>query len=188
MTPVGPRPAGTLNRRPFQSTRLKREIYKPCIFIGFVIATVIPKLGRICSVLDDDFSNGVINPDIWEHEVRLDGYGSGSFQWTTASSSNSYIQGGILYIVPTLTSDHLGVAAITNGYTLNLTADGTCTSNNVSQCVAVSNSSLLTPQSNTVKWWSGRNSQAVIGIGRGLQCCLSMRHMALGQEVGRLIS
>lgn len=29
MTPVGPRPAGTLNRRPFQSTRLKREIYKP---------------------------------------------------------------------------------------------------------------------------------------------------------------
>ncbi|KIR68677.1 hypothetical protein I314_01100 [Cryptococcus bacillisporus CA1873] len=104
----------------------------------------VPKLGRICSVLDDDFSNGVINPDIWEHEVRLDGYGSGSFQWTTASSSNSYIQGGILYIVPTPTSDHLGVAAITNGYTLNLTADGTCTSNNVSQCVAVSNSSLLT--------------------------------------------
>ncbi|KIR57066.1 hypothetical protein I315_00227 [Cryptococcus gattii Ru294] len=105
-------------------------------------------------------------PDIWEHEVRLDGYGSGSFQWTTASSNNSYIQDGILYIVPTLTSDHLGEAAITNGYTLNLTADGTSTSKNVSQCVAVSNSSLLTvinpvqtarpirmqPQSNTVKW------------------------------------
>lgn len=58
MTPVGPRPAGTLNRRPFQSTRLKGEIYKPwlekqdpamrwarwitlsSIFIGFVIAAV----------------------------------------------------------------------------------------------------------------------------------------------------
>lgn len=71
-------------------------------------------------------------------------FSSGSFQWTTASSNNSYIEDGILYIVPTLTSDHLGEAAITNGYTLNLTADGTCTSKSISQCVAVSNSSLLT--------------------------------------------
>ncbi|KAL0255819.1 hypothetical protein I308_100628 [Cryptococcus tetragattii IND107] len=145
MTPVGPRPADP-------AMRWARWITLSSIFIGFVIAAVIcwdgyrsvPKLGRICYVLDDDFSSGVINPDIWEHEVRLDGYGSGSFQWTTASSNNSYIEDGILYIVPTLTSDHLGEAAITNGYTLNLTADGTCTSKSVSQCVAVSNSSLLT--------------------------------------------
>jgi beta-glucanase (GH16 family) len=51
------------------------------------------------------------------------------------------VQDGVLYIVPTLTANALGAAAITNGYTLNLTADGTCTSSNVSECVAVSNSS-----------------------------------------------
>jgi beta-glucanase (GH16 family) len=43
-----------------------------------------------------------------------------------------------------LTSDIIGEDAVSNGYTLNLTADGRCTSNNVSQCVAVSNSSQLT--------------------------------------------
>jgi len=66
------------------------------------------------------------------------------FEWTTASDNNSYVQDGTMYIVPTLTSDHLGMDAITNGYTLNLTTDGTCTSTNVSQCGAVSNSSLGT--------------------------------------------
>lgn len=49
-----------------------------------------------------------------------------------------------LYLTPTLTEDHLGADNIFNGYTLNLTADGTCTSTNVSQCVAISNSSRLT--------------------------------------------
>ncbi|ODO09972.1 hypothetical protein I350_02196 [Cryptococcus amylolentus CBS 6273] len=160
---------GVLNRKPFQSTRLKGEIYKPwlekkdpalrwarwitltSIFIGFAIAGIIcwdgyrsvPKLGTVCSILNEDWSNG-IDSSIWQHEVRTDGYGPGSFSWTTASSNNSYVEDGILYIVPTLTSDTIGIDAVTSGYTLNLTADGTCTSSNVSQCVAVSNSSKLT--------------------------------------------
>ncbi|WVQ83051.1 hypothetical protein IAT38_005189 [Cryptococcus sp. DSM 104549] len=167
---AGAKHQAALNRKPFQSTRLKGEIYKPwlekkdpamrwarwitiaSIFVGFAVAGVIcwdgyrsiPSLGKICSVLDDDFSSGEINPDNWEHEVRLDGYGSGSFQWTTASSNNSYVKDGVLYLVPTLTSNVIGTEAITNGYTLNLTADGTCTSDNITQCVAVSNSSRLT--------------------------------------------
>lgn len=66
------------------------------------------------------------------------------FEWTSASDNNSYIQDGTMYIVPTLTSEHLGVDAISNGYTLNLTTDGTCTSTNVTQCGAVSNSTLGT--------------------------------------------
>jgi beta-glucanase (GH16 family) len=44
-----------------------------------------------------------------------------------------------LYIVPTLTSDIIGQAAITDGYALNLTSEGICTSSNVSQCTAISN-------------------------------------------------
>ncbi|EIW67677.1 hypothetical protein TREMEDRAFT_33305, partial [Tremella mesenterica DSM 1558] len=153
----------------FQSTRLKGEIYKPwlektdpaqrwarwitltSIFIGLAVAGIlcwdgyasVPSVGKLCLVLNDDFSNG-IDPSLWTHEVRLDGYDHGEFEWTTSSSNNSFTQDGILYLVPTLTSDQLGVEAITNGYTLNLTADGTCTSTNVSQCVAISNSSRLT--------------------------------------------
>ncbi|KAJ9094261.1 hypothetical protein QFC21_006087 [Naganishia friedmannii] len=155
-------------RKPFQSTRLKGEIYKPwlehkdpalrwarwitlaCIAIGFGLGGYIcydgvrsvPSVGKLCQVLDDDFSNG-FNTDTWSREVRLDGYGNGEFEWTTADEENSFVQNGVLYIVPTLTADKIGEEAVTNGYTLNLTVDGTCTSTNVTQCGAVSNSSLL---------------------------------------------
>lgn len=30
--------------------------------------------GKLCMVMDDDFSQG-INPEYWSHEVRVDGYG-----------------------------------------------------------------------------------------------------------------
>ncbi|WWC70921.1 uncharacterized protein I206_104873 [Kwoniella pini CBS 10737] len=167
---TAPNKNAALNRKAFQSTRLKGEIYKPwleqkdpalrwarwitiaSIILGFAIAAVIcwdgyrsvPKLGKVCSLINEDFSGGSIDSSIFQHEVRLDGYGYGSFQWTTNDAKNSYVKDGTLYIVPTLTSDDIGADAITNGYTVNLTADGTCTSTNVSNCVAVSNSSQLT--------------------------------------------
>lgn len=103
----------------------------------------VPNLGKICPILSEDWSKG-IDTSIWTQEVRTDGYGHGSFAWTTSSSNNSFVKDGTMYIVPTLSSDQFGAAAISNGYTLNLTADGTCTSTNVSDCVAVSNSSRLT--------------------------------------------
>lgn len=102
----------------------------------------VPQLGKTCLVLEDNFDT--LNLDTWQREVRLDGYDNGEFQWTTNSDNNSFVDNGILYLTPTLTSDHLGEEAINNGYTLNLTQDGTCTSDNVTQCVAVSNTSKLT--------------------------------------------
>lgn len=102
----------------------------------------VPNLGKICERLNDDFDT--LDTNTWQREVRLDGYGHGSFQWTTNDDKNSFVEDGILYLVPTLTSDVIGEDAVSNGYTLNLTTDGTCTSTNVSQCVAVSNSSRLT--------------------------------------------
>lgn len=102
----------------------------------------VPKLGKTCLILEDNFER--LNLDNWQREVRLDGYDNGEFQWTTNSDNNSFVEDGILYLTPTLTSDHLGEEAISNGYTLNLTQDGTCTSENVTQCVAVSNTSRLT--------------------------------------------
>jgi hypothetical protein len=66
------------------------------------------------------------------------------FEWTTTSSNNSFVQYGVLYqyVVPTLTADAIGDAAIANGYTLSPTTAGACTSNDVSQCAAVSISSV----------------------------------------------
>lgn len=45
---------------------------------------------------------------------------------TTASSNNSFVKDGHLYIAPTLTSDNLGEAAIVDGFIYNITG---CTYN-----------------------------------------------------------
>lgn len=105
--------------------------------------------------MDDDFSSG-INPDYWTHEVRVGGYGyvllpcpsaaliacsNHEFDWTTSDASNSFVEDGVFYIVPTLTSDVLGNDAINNGYKVNLTTDGTCTGQGNALCAATSNSS-----------------------------------------------
>lgn len=64
------------------------------------------------------------------------------FEWTTDSINNSYVADNTLYIVPTLTRDAIGAQAVVDGYRVNLTEAGTCTSDNVTNCVASSNSSL----------------------------------------------
>ncbi|GAC99142.1 glycoside hydrolase [Pseudozyma hubeiensis SY62] len=96
---------------------------------------------KYCLVLNEQFEGSTINKDIWFHEIESGGFGNGQFEWTTDSSNNSFVEDGKLYIVPTLTSDALGDAAITNGYTLNLTAAGACTAANKSDanCAVVSN-------------------------------------------------
>lgn len=76
-----------------------------------------------------------------EVQVSVVTYRNKQFEWTTASSNNSFVQDNTLYIVPTLTADVIGTGALTDGFTLNLTADGSCSSTNVSNCVAISNSS-----------------------------------------------
>ena len=101
----------------------------------------VPK-GKYCLVLDEQFEGTTINKDIWFHEMETGGFGNKQFDWTTDSTNNSFVEDGKLYIVPTLTSDALGEAAITNGYTLNLTENGLCTASNKSDanCAVRSNS------------------------------------------------
>lgn len=100
----------------------------------------VPK-GKYCLVLDEQFDGDTINKDIWFHEMETGGFGNNQFDWTTDSTNNSFVQDGKLYIVPTLTSDALGDAAIIDGYTLNLTEAGTCTAANKSDanCAVRSN-------------------------------------------------
>lgn len=51
---------------------------------------------------------------------------NGQFEMTTASQNNSFVKDGKLYIVPTLTSDNLGTAAVFDQTVYNITG---CTFN-----------------------------------------------------------
>lgn len=119
--------------------RMKRSKYNNLIVyifmvIGFGVAGYIcytayasvPK-NDYCLILDEDFKT--LDTSIWSHEVQLDGYGTGSFDWTTSDPQNSFVDEEGLHIIPTLTNQSTSITneQIYNGYTVNLTADGTCT-------------------------------------------------------------
>ncbi|ODQ49727.1 concanavalin A-like lectin/glucanase [Saitoella complicata NRRL Y-17804] len=92
-------------------------------------------------VLDESFANGIQN-STWNYEIQLGGFGNGEFDMTTNSAQNAYVDdNNLLHIVPTLSSDTYGADAITNGYTLNLTTAGICTSDQTDKCAITSNSS-----------------------------------------------
>ncbi|KAF8065368.1 concanavalin A-like lectin/glucanase domain-containing protein [Lyophyllum atratum] len=83
----------------------------------------------LCLVLDENFER----PErvfgeggTFFREVNMDGFGNGEFEMTTASSNNSFVKDGKLFIVPTLTSDALGRAAVLDGTVYNITG---CTFN-----------------------------------------------------------
>ncbi|KAG6826845.1 hypothetical protein H0H92_014177 [Tricholoma furcatifolium] len=89
----------------------------------------------LCIVLDENFDNPdtVFGPNgTFFREVNMNGFGTGEFEMTTASSNNSFVQDGLLYIVPTLTSDNIGQAAVFDGTVYNITdcTFNTTTANN----------------------------------------------------------
>lgn len=95
-------------------------------------------------IYEDDFQSGNLDDSKWNYEVALDGFGTGSFDWTTTDPTNVYVDEKGLHIVPTLTNETTSITTdeMWNGYTLNLTADGTCTETTASSCAASSNSTL----------------------------------------------
>lgn len=121
-------------------------IFLGCFFLWFAGTAVllvrtylsVPK-HKYCLVLNEQFADGKLDPTIWQREVRVDGYGNGEFEWTTDSSNNSFVEDGKLFIVPTLTADVIGEAAMLSGGIVNLTATGTCTGTTTAECVAISN-------------------------------------------------
>lgn len=96
---------------------------------------------QYCLVLEDHFSK--LDENVWTHEVQLDGFGTGSFDWTTTDEKNSYVDAAGLHIVPTLTNETTDITndQLFDGYLLNLTnaKDGACTGTSLSSCVAFSN-------------------------------------------------
>ncbi|KAG6836634.1 hypothetical protein H0H93_005661 [Arthromyces matolae] len=146
--------------------RLAYFITYGVMFIGIACGVVRCYLGwkdvpliksDLCLVLDEEFTSesGVFGENgTFFREVDLSGFGNGEFEMTTASTNNSFVKDGYLYIVPTLTSDNLGEAAIQDGgveYT-NPAHDASTTISNIESdsdfdvdaytraCSAVSNS------------------------------------------------
>ena len=85
----------------------------------------------------EDFSEGLDLINSWNREMEVGGYGVQTFDWTTDFDNNSYVKEGVLHIYPTLTQWPPQV----DGSIVNLTADGTCSSTGISDCVAQYNSS-----------------------------------------------
>ncbi|EWC46093.1 hypothetical protein DRE_04667 [Drechslerella stenobrocha 248] len=89
--------------------------------------------------MDDSFQT--IDPNVWLREQQLDGYEAGAFDWTTSDDSNAYASTNGLVIMPTLTNLTTDITPlqIINGYRLNLTSTGACTSQQVTSCAVHSN-------------------------------------------------
>ncbi|TVY31024.1 Beta-1,3-glucan-binding protein [Lachnellula hyalina] len=85
-------------------------------------------------VLDENFSEG-LNSAIWTKEAEVGGFGNGEFEQTTLTDENVFVQDGKLIIKPTLQDASL----IESNTVINLTSDGTCTSNSLKSCVSITN-------------------------------------------------
>lgn len=95
---------------------------------------------QYCMIMDDDFQT--FDSSIWNYEIERGGFNEGTFEWTTNDTSNIYVDKHGLHIVPTLTtlSTSITETQLHNGYTLNLTQTGQCTSGSDSACAISSNS------------------------------------------------
>ncbi|KAK2592717.1 hypothetical protein QQS21_009592 [Conoideocrella luteorostrata] len=140
-------------RRRFKSSRLVGEYEKPWLnewkretnwdsiifYSGVLIALCLSAYiawdsvrtiphNEYCLIMDDQFAK--LDTNIWSHEIQLNGFGTGSFDWTTDDASNSYVDEQGLHIVPTLTLETTKIteAQMLDNHVLNLTTDGTCTS------------------------------------------------------------
>ncbi|KAL6924110.1 hypothetical protein FSST1_001384 [Fusarium sambucinum] len=140
-------------QRRFKSSRLVGEYEKPWLkewkreinwdsiifYTGVVIALCLSTFiawntvrkiphNEYCLIVDDQFSK--FDTNIWSHEIQMNGFGTGSFDWTTDDKANSYVDDQGLHIVPTLTLDHTKITLdqMLDKHVVNLTREGTCTS------------------------------------------------------------
>ncbi|KAJ3664408.1 hypothetical protein Zmor_008582 [Zophobas morio] len=73
--------------------------------------------GQICSgdlIFEDDFD--ILNLQKWNHEITVGGGGNWEFEWYTNSRYNSYVDGGSLFLKPTLVADENGEDFLWSGH------------------------------------------------------------------------
>jgi len=69
-------------------------------------------------VFKDEFKT--FDLSVWKHELTLGGGGNWEFEYYTNNRTNSYVRDGVLYILPTLTSDNIGMSNLQSGYTMDI--------------------------------------------------------------------
>ena len=87
-----------------------------------------------CPLLEEDFSSG-LDSGKWLKEAEVGGFGNGQFEQTTSTDENVFVQDGVLVIKPTLQDR----ALIESNNIIDLLADGLCSSDQVINCVAATN-------------------------------------------------
>ncbi|KAJ1022601.1 hypothetical protein NDA16_003590 [Ustilago loliicola] len=154
MEKLGPNSAAAQERLAWLNSKEAKRIQtknKRVVLIGVLLGVAamiavvldgalrVEKEDKLCLILDDDFSNG-FNKSTWSHEVQLGSYGTGSFDWTTDSEANTYVEDGKLYLVPTLTVQNFWAPYFNlDGFKLDLAAAGNCTGKSESDCAAGNN-------------------------------------------------
>ena len=144
-------PPGEVYDKPWTKEKIPRRNWERLIFgFGVLVGTALGAWlmysswtsvtnSDYCKILDDNFSS--IDEEVWNFEIQRGGFGTGSFEWTTRDESNIYVDEAGLHLIPTLTTEttNITTAQMLNGYTLNLTTDGVCTSDVISDCGIRSN-------------------------------------------------
>ncbi|EPB91375.1 hypothetical protein HMPREF1544_01696 [Mucor circinelloides 1006PhL] len=88
--------------------------YKP----NLTVAQALGSDDNYCLVFEDHFNTFDLKN--WQHEISLSGGGNWEFQYYTNNRSNSFVEDGILYLKPTMTSATIGEEALKNGGRMNL--------------------------------------------------------------------
>ncbi|KAF2432592.1 glycosyl hydrolase [Tothia fuscella] len=134
--------------------RIGNWVLRVFVIIGFALCAYINYYAyagvakhEYCLVFEDNFQT--LDKNVWQSQVQIDGFGTGSFDWTTTDSKNAYVDEMGLHIVPTLTNETTKFTneQIYHGTNLNLTkleGDGSCTSTATISCAIRSNSTLGT--------------------------------------------
>ncbi|RSM00831.1 hypothetical protein CEP52_008900 [Fusarium oligoseptatum] len=121
-------PTGSARRTGTASSFYTGVLIALCIsaYIAWNTVRKIPN-NEYCLILDDRFTT--LDKNTWSHEIQMNGFGTGSFDWTTDDPSNSYVDEQGLHIVPTLTLEttKLTENQMLDKHVVNLTRDGTCT-------------------------------------------------------------
>ncbi|KAF5378975.1 hypothetical protein D9757_009121 [Collybiopsis confluens] len=97
-----------------------------CILTYVDVSTKRMDRQELCLIMEEDFGGG--EDGVFGSEGHFGGR-NGEFEMTTASSKNSYIKDGILYLAPTLTEEEIGgdnVLGVNGPYVYNITG---CTFN-----------------------------------------------------------
>ena len=98
------------------------------MYSKLIMATSVVSAGETL-IFEDNFDD--LNMKTWQHEITMGGGGNWEFEIYNNNRTNSFVEDGVLYLQPTLTSDYLGEDGVKTG-SLNLWGGAPadqCTSN-----------------------------------------------------------